>query len=72
MMLGFGLILVNICVESVYKVPFSSPVSPLSWKGMRRDVLTRIGWQRMAQGSSKVQDMPGSDVTLRGEEDKKS
>ena len=72
MMLGFGWILVNICVESVYKVPFSSPVSPLSWKGMRRDVLTRIGWQRMAQGSSKVQDMPGSDVTLRGEEDKKS
>ena len=33
MMLGFGLILVNICVESVYKVPFSSPFPRSPGKG---------------------------------------
>ena len=28
MMLGFGFVLINICVESIYKIPFSRPLSP--------------------------------------------
>lgn len=65
MMLGFGLVLINLCVESIYKIPFSAPISPFHWNSMR-DVLVRAGWRTLAKKTEKVQDMPGSDVTQRG------
>lgn len=58
-MLGFMIVLLNICSESVYKVPFSAPVSPFSWKGMK-DVWIRSSWKKLSKTQSSVQDMPGS------------
>ncbi len=68
MMLGFGLVLINLCVESIYKVPFSAPVSPFHWNSMR-DVLVRAGWRTLAKKTDQVQNMPGSDLTQRGGSD---
>lgn len=68
MMLGFGFILINLCAESIYKVPFSAPLSPFHWSSMR-DVLVRAGWHTLSKKKEKVQDMPGSDVTQRGGSD---
>lgn len=68
MMLGFGLVLINLCAESTYKIPFSAPLSPFHWSSMR-DVLVRAGWRTLSKKKERVQDMPGSDVTQRGDSD---
>ena len=60
-MLGFGIVLINICAESLYKIPFSAPLSPFQWKSMR-DVLIRAGWTILAKKTEKIQNMPGSHV----------
>ncbi len=66
MMLGFGFVLINLCVESIYKIPFGAPLSPFRLRNMR-DVLTRMGWRKLSKGrQGQVQNMPGSNVTLRG------
>ncbi|MCI9575233.1 MAG: spore germination protein [Clostridiales bacterium] len=65
MMLGFGFVLINICAESIYNIPFSAPLSPFNLHSMR-DVLVRLGWKKLSKDEETVQNMPGSDVTLRG------
>ncbi len=59
--LGFCAILVNICSESVYQIPFSAPLSPFNLKSMR-DVVIRASWKVLGKDVEKVQDMPGSNV----------
>ena len=60
-MLAFGFLLINICTESVYQIPFTAPLSPFSRKSMR-DVLIRADWRTLSKRTSRVQDMPGSNV----------
>ncbi len=59
--LGMGAVAVGICAESVYKIPFSAPVTPFRWKSMR-DVFVRAGWRTLSKKTITVQDMPGSNV----------
>lgn len=53
--------LVNICAVENYGVPVMSPVSPFTPKAMR-DVLTRIGFPRMAKGQASVEKLHGVDM----------
>ncbi|MFR8002131.1 MAG: spore germination protein [Hydrogeniiclostridium sp.] len=59
LMLGVFVVLVNICSETSYGIPFSAPVSPFSRQGMR-DVFWRVSWKKLGKRNMKVQDMPGS------------
>ena len=70
LMLGVFLVLVNICSETVYGIPFSAPVSPFSWKSMR-DVFWRSSWKRLGRRDARIQDLPGSKL-FSGEKQKES
>ncbi len=58
---GFCVILVGICTQSIYGVPFSAPVSPFSLKSMR-DVAIRASWKILRRDVEEVQHMPGTHV----------
>lgn len=55
------LFLLKICSMSPYGVPYTSPVSPFSLRGMR-DTLIRTGWRTLAKKDVKIQDLNGSDL----------
>lgn len=63
-MLGGAFVLINICDESVYKVPFTAPLSPFRLRSMR-DVLLRMGWRTLSKHNETVQNMPGSNIKNR-------
>ncbi len=63
-LIGFAIILINMCAKSSYGVPVTAPVSPFSPKSMR-DVLFRSNWKVLAKPPMEVQDLPGSDVTVK-------
>ncbi|MGN0674336.1 MAG: spore germination protein [Oscillospiraceae bacterium] len=54
-------VLVNICAAENYGAPVMSPLSPFTPKAMR-DVLTRVGFRRMASGSASVEKLHGVDM----------
>ena len=54
-------VLVNICSLENYGAPVMSPVSPFTPKAMR-DVLTRIGFPKMAKGQASVEKLHGVDM----------
>ncbi len=58
-MLLFSVVLVNLCAKENFKVPFTAPVSPFSFFGMR-DVIIRAGWRTLSRRKNSVQNMPGS------------
>ena len=60
-MLGFGFVMINICAESVYGMPFSAPISPFSLRGMR-DVVIRASWKILGRRTEHVQDLPGAHI----------
>ncbi len=60
--LGLGFVAINICAESVYKIPFSAPISPFNFHSMR-DTLIRAGWKTLGKDTETVQNMPGSNVS---------
>lgn len=60
-MLLFSAVLINICGKSNFGVPFSAPVSPFSFVGMR-DVAIRAGWKTLSKKNNTVQKMPGAHV----------
>jgi spore germination protein KA len=61
---GFAIILINMCAKSVYKVPFTAPISPFAPHSMR-DVLFRATWKIMGKDPVRIQDLTGSDLTIR-------
>ena len=61
---GFGVIIVNMCAKSVYHIPITAPISPFSAKSMR-DVLFRANWRSMAKDPMEVQRMPGSNIAAQ-------
>lgn len=58
-LVGMTFILFNLCGKTSFKVPFMAPVAPFRLSAMR-DVLTRIGWKKLSQHTTKVQSMPGA------------
>ena len=59
--LGFCAILISLCSESIYKIPFSAPLSPFNLRSMR-DVAIRASWKILRKDVEKIQNMPGSNV----------
>lgn len=59
------LFLLKICSMSPYGIPFTSPVSPFSLRGMR-DTLIRAGWRTLAKNDIKIQDLNGSELERAG------
>lgn len=55
------LFLLKICSMCPYGVPYTSPVSPFSLRGMR-DTLIRAGWRTLSKNDVKIQDLNGSDL----------
>ncbi len=53
--------LVNVCALENHGAPVMSPLSPFTPKAMR-DVLTRIGFPRMAKGEATVEKLHGVDM----------
>ena len=53
--------LVNICAEMVYQIPFSAPLSPFKLHSMR-DVHVRASWKILSKDIEMVQNMPGSEI----------
>lgn len=66
---GFGIILINMCAKSVYRVPITAPISPFSLRSMR-DVVFRAGWKKLSKEPIQVQNMPGSDITIKNNDTK--
>ncbi len=59
-MIGFALLLMDLCGTASFGVPLLTPVSPFrSWL-VRRDVAGRESWKKLSRWDAKVQDMPGS------------
>lgn len=53
--------LINVCSLENYGVPVMSPLSPFTPKAMR-DVLTRVGFRKMARGNVSVEKLHGVDI----------
>lgn len=62
-MIGLVVLLMDLCGTDSFGVPLLSPASPYNRRLAFRDVFVRAGWKRLARGSAKVQDMPGSRET---------
>ncbi len=56
-----AVVLVNICAAENYGAPVMSPVSPFTPAAMR-DVLTRIGFPKMAEGNVSIEKLHGVDM----------
>ena len=59
--LGFCAILISLCSESIYKIPFSAPLSPFNLKSMR-DVAIRASWKILHKDVEKIPKFAGSNV----------
>ncbi len=59
-MIGFSLLLMNLCGADSFGVPLFSPVSPFRRELVNRDVAGRKGWEKLARRDAVVQVMPGS------------
>ena len=59
-MIGFALLLMDLCGTVSFGVPLLTPVSPYRGRLIRRDVAGRENWNRLSRRNAKVQDMPGS------------
>ena len=59
-MLGFGLIVINLCSVNSFGVPFTSPLSPFD-RYANRDSLFFAGWKTVGKRFMKVQNLRGSD-----------
>ena len=57
-MIGLGVLGVNICSVNNYGLPYTSPLTPFRAKSWR-DVLFRQSWRKLQSNRLLVQDMPG-------------
>lgn len=61
LMLGFGVLLLNICVLNPFGVPYSAPISPLTRRSLG-DTLFFKGWKRLFNHRVRVNDLEGASV----------
>lgn len=60
-MLGFGILTVNLCAAESFGVPFTSPFSPFDSYASRDSVLF-AGWKSVGKRFIRVQNLRGSDL----------
>lgn len=63
-MLALFAVLIDICTKDNFEIPFTAPVLPFSWFGMR-DVLFRVSWKTMAKRELKIHEMPGVNLEAK-------
>ena len=59
-MLGAGILFVNICSINPYGVPYSAPLSPLTKKSLG-DTIFREGWKKLSRRKVRVNELEGAD-----------
>ncbi len=59
--LGLVVLLLNLCSINTFGIPYTSPISPFG-HSVFRDVFFRVGWRKLQNSRSKVQNMPGSSI----------
>ncbi len=59
LMLGVGVLLVNICAINPFGVPYSAPLSPLTKESIG-DTLFRQGWKRLAERRVRIYNLEGA------------
>ncbi len=59
-MIAFMFLLFNLCSQTSFGIPLTSPISPFS-KTVFKDVLIRAPWNKLNQNRNKVQNMPGAE-----------
>lgn len=61
LMLGAGMLLLNICVLNPFGVPYSAPISPLTKRSIG-DTLFYQGWRKLSKRRVRVSDLEGAAV----------
>ncbi len=59
-MIGFVLLLMDLCGTVSFGVPLLTPVSPFGGQLVRRDVAGRESWKKLSRKNVTVQNFPGS------------
>ncbi len=52
---------IGVCSVGAYGVPFTAPLSPFSFKGMR-DTLLRISWHHLGRTDPEIYEMNGAEI----------
>lgn len=60
-MLGFALVIVDLCSQSSFGVPFTSPISPVDIYASR-DSIFFAGWKVVGKRFIKVNNLKGSNT----------
>ena len=55
--IGFGVLLVNMCAVQAYNAPFTAPFAPLHIGAVLRDSFLRISWKLLGKRELKIQSM---------------
>ena len=61
LMLGMGVLFVNICALNSFGVPYSAPISPLT-PSSAGDTLIRRGWKWLAKRKVRIYSLEGADI----------
>ena len=59
--IGMFILIISVCSLDSYGVPFTSPLSPFSFKGMR-DTVVRLDWHRLADSEPEIFAENGTEV----------
>ena len=59
--LGAGVLFINICSVNPYGVPLSSPISPLD-KHSLGDIFYRESWKRLSQRKVRISELRGANI----------
>ncbi len=66
-LLGATLLLCSICAIDVMGIPYTAPVSPLTFKALK-DVVIRADWRQLWKNKFRVQNVKGSDLRDDGKQ----
>ena len=66
-LLGATLLLCSICAIHILGIPYTAPVSPLTFRALK-DVIIRADWRQLWKDKFRVQNVKGSDIRDDGQE----
>ena len=55
--LGFGVLLSNLCAVKTFGTPFTAPVAPMHIGALIRDLFVRLSWTRLGKRELKIQSL---------------
>ena len=57
LVLGFGVLLTNLCAVKAFGTPFTAPVAPMHIGALVRDSFVRLSWVRLGKRELKIQSL---------------